>query len=245
MSGVIYTLLNPLVMLFLLLVFAHYLLPKNRKNIYRIAIALLMLFSTPYPIYKLVQTREFTFAPLDSQSLNKSEHYNIMVLGAGKNNDILLSENLRLSQEVLSRLVEGVKWCRRLPHCTLICSGPLVKDDKSQAQLLKETAVMLGLDSNNIEYIDQGFNTQTEAQQYFLKFDTTKPLIICTSALHMERSKAWFQHYGVQRVYAAPSSYRAPHEPSSLDQWIPSWSSFSMWQNYFKEVLGTWMVAST
>lgn len=224
---------------------AHYFLPNYRKNIYRIALALIMGFSIPYPIDKFVQTREFAFAPLDSQSLNRSEHYHIMVLGAGKNNDILLSENLRLTQEVLSRLVEGIKWCRRLPHFTLICSGPLVKGDKSQAQLLKETAIMLGIDSDNIECIDQGFNTQTEAQQHTLKFDTTKPLIVCTSALHMSRAKAWFQHYGVPHVYAAPYSYSAPHEPSSVDEWMPSWSSFFKWQNYFKEVLGTLMVAST
>jgi hypothetical protein len=37
MSSIISILLNPLVMLFLLLVLAHYLLPNYRKNIYRIA----------------------------------------------------------------------------------------------------------------------------------------------------------------------------------------------------------------
>lgn len=197
MSSIIFILLNPLVMLFFLLVLAHYFLPNNRKCVYRIGIALLVFFSIPYPIYKLVQAREFVFAPLHSQSVNKSEHYNIMVMGAGKNNDILLSENLRLTQEELSRLVEGIKWCRRLPHFTLICSGPLVKGDKSQSQLLKETAVILGVDSERIECIDQGFNTQTEAQQYTFKLDTLKPLIVCTSALHMARAKACFQHYGV------------------------------------------------
>lgn len=239
MSSFVFLLLNPLIMLLFFGVLAFYFLPKKRQATCSIVITLLIFFSILYIIYKLVQMREFAFAPLDSQSLNKSEHYNIMVLGAGKNNDILLSENLRLSQEVLSRLVEGIKWCRRLPHCTLICSGPLVKGDKSQALLLKETAVILGIDSNNIECIDQGFNTQTEAQQYTLKCDTTKPLIVCTSALHMARAKAWFQHYGVPDVYAAPSAYTASHEPSSLAQWMPSWSSFFKWQNYFKEILGT------
>ena len=140
--------------------------------------------------------------------------------------------------------MEAVKWCKNLPEFILICFCPWVGGDKSQAQLLKETVVILGIDSNNIECIDQGFNTQTKAQQYTLKFDPTKPLILCTSALHMARAKAWFQTYGVHRVFAAPSGYSAPHEPFSLDQWIPSWSSFSMWQNYFKEVLGTWMVPS-
>ncbi len=244
-TSIVYFFLNPFTTALFILVLLNYFSSKKRLIFNVVFAFIIMLFSIPYPICKLVQAREFFFAPLDSQSLNKSEHYNIMVLGAGKNNDPQLSENLRLSQEVLSRLVEGIKWCRRLPHFTLICSGPLVKGDKSQAQLLKETAVMLGVDSNRIECVDQGFNTQTEAQQYTLKFDTTKPLIVCTSALHMSRAKVWFQHYGVTHVYAAPSSYSAPHEPSSVDQWMPSWSSFFKWQNYFKEVLGTLMVAST
>ena len=244
MSSIVYMVLNPLVMIFCMGLLAHCVLPNKRKKTYWIGIALLMVFSIPYPIYKLVQLREATFAPLDSAALIQSEHHNILVLGAGINNDPLLSENLRLSQEVLSRLVEGVKWSRRLPDFNLICSGPLIHGDKSQALLLKETAEMLGIDSKHIECVDQAFNTKTEAQHYSNKFVSTDPLILCTSALHMARAKAWFQHFGVQRLYAAPSGYIAPHEPSYVNHWIPSWSSFYMWQNYLKEVLGTWMVPS-
>lgn len=245
MSEVVFTLLNPFVIILIIILGFHHLLSQKHPTTGRFAIALFMLFSIPYPIYKLVQTREFAFAPLDSQSLIKSEHYHIMVLGAGKNNDPQLSENLKavprgtLSTRRRDKMVPAIAAF----YANLLRS--LGKGDKSQAQLLKETAVMLGVDSNRIECVDQEFNTQTEAQQYTLKFDTTKPLIVCTSALHMSSAKAWFQYYGVPHVYATTFSYSAPHEPSSVDQWMPSWSSFFKWQNYFKEVLGTWMVAST
>jgi uncharacterized SAM-binding protein YcdF (DUF218 family) len=215
---------------------------KKRSILNIVVCCIILFFSIPNPIYKLIQNREFTFILLDRAALNKNEHYNIIVLGAGKNNDQLLSENLRLSQEVLSRLIEGIKWSRQLPDFTLICSGPLVKGDKSQSLLLKETADMLGVDPKHIELIDQGYNTKTEAEQYTNKFDLKEPLILCTSALHMTRAKAWFEHYGVQRVYAAPSSYSAPHKPFSFNQWLPSWSSFFMWQTYLKELLGAYLV---
>jgi uncharacterized SAM-binding protein YcdF (DUF218 family) len=167
-----------------------------------------------------------------------------MVLGAGKNNDPLRSENLRLSQEVLARLFEAVKRCKRLPEYTLVCSSPLVRGDKSQAVLLKETAVMLGIPPQHIQLIDQGVNTKTEAAQYVQKFGKHNPLILCTSALHMKRAKVWFYYHGLRNIYPAPPHYKAPHTAFLLDSCIPNMSSFFTWQEYLKEVLCTWMVPS-
>ncbi len=205
---------------------------------------MLVAFSIPYPIHKLVQNREFSNLPLESAALNTNQHYHIMVLGTGKNNDPLLSENLRLSQEVLARFVEALKWCKRLPEYTLVCSGPLVRGDKSQAVLLKETAVMLGIPPQHIQLIDQGVNTKTEAAHYVQKFGKHNSLILCISALHMKRAKAWFYDLGLRNIYPAPSHYKAPHAAVALDSWIPSMSSFFTWQEYLKEILCTWMVPS-
>ena len=206
---------------------------------------LLIFFSLPYPIYRIVQFRKFVFDPLESKKLNNTKHYNILILGAGKNNDKLLTENLRLNQEVISRLVEGVKWCNRLPRFTLICSGPLIEGDKSQALLLKETAIELGVYYKFIEMIELGQNTKTEAEQYVKHYGINTPLILCTSALHMRRAKEWFAYNGVKNIFPAPSSFLCPHQPISWKLFLPAWSSFFNWQNYFKEVLGERLVPRT
>ena len=93
---------------------------------------------------------------------------------------------------------------------------------------------------------EETYNTKTEAelyaQQYAQKFGKHNPLILCTSALHMKRAKAWFHYHGLRNIYPAPSHYKAPHAAVALDSWIPSMSSFFTWQEYLKEVLGTSMV---
>lgn len=201
-----------------------------------------LCFSIPWPIHSLVQQREFAYNPLNSDDLDSNLTVNIIVLGAGTNDDEQLENNLALSKEVLCRLVEGVKWCHSLPNATLICSGPKGDRKQSQADLLKRTALSLGVDNNRVYLIDQGYNTELEAKHYVDLIGADVPLILCTSALHMERAVALFKSSGVQKIYPAPAWYSAPHETRAWKLLIPNWSSFTMWQSYLKEVFGELLI---
>jgi uncharacterized SAM-binding protein YcdF (DUF218 family) len=139
-------------------------------------------------------------------------------------------------------LVEAIKWCNRLPHFTLICSGPIGKGDKSQALLLKETAIALGVESQQIKLLEQVHNTKTEAEQYVQLFEKDTPLILCSSALHLNRAKAWFEYSGVRKIYPAPANFKAAQEPISLKSFLPQWSSYKLWQSYFKERIGLLLI---
>ena len=243
MSTLIYPFLNPLLPLLLLTAFAYYFFSNKRRYVFLFSFVLFYFFSMSFPVRKLVQNREFQHLPLELSSLNYQDHYNIIVLGSGKNDDVRLSENLRLSQEVLSRLIEALKWCKRLPNFTLICSGPVGQGDKSQALLLKETAVMLGIDASRIQLLEDVHNTQSEAEQYVKFFNTETPIILCTSALHMTRAKAWFEHFGVRKIHPAPANYKAAQQPLTLQRFLPQWSSHKLWQSYLKERIGVLVIS--
>ena len=130
-----------------------------------------------------------------------------------------------------------------MPKAKLITSGPTGKGDKSQAQLMKETAIGLGIGQERIFVQEAVTNTQTEAAAYVSVFGTDTPLIVCTSAIHMARAVAWFEAKGVKRIIAAPTDFLAPK--SVAFQWrslLPSLKNLDLWQQWGKEVLGKQLI---
>ena len=236
----LYKLLDPLTIMAGLCIWSFFSKTVHRKA-YRIALLLLFLvFSNPLLINTLIAHHESEYLPL--RSADPTISYNILVLGAGKNDDNRLSGNQRLSEQALARLVEGVKWMKKLPYSKLIGSGPKETGDLSQAQLMAETATMLGIEPSRIFVQEDVHNTRTEAESYVRQFGTKTPLILCTSALHIPRAVKWFRACGVQEVIAAPAQYEAPHSNMGWNAWVPSCSCFDKWQAYLKEVIGIMVV---
>jgi len=242
MTNVVFALLNPLAVLVIFSICAWFFLGRKRTQAFVWILVLGLFFSLPYPIHQLIQLRESESLPLDSSSVSKSQHCNVVVLGAGKNDDVRLWANQRLSLQALGRLVEGVKWMHRLPNAKLVVSGPVGKGDISQARHMAEAAKLMGVAAGRISLQENVYNTHTEAEQYVKHQGTKAPLILCTSALHMKRAVLWFEAYGVEKVFAAPSSFLVPREPVTWKSWIPQFDSFGKWQQYLKEVLGEKLV---
>jgi uncharacterized SAM-binding protein YcdF (DUF218 family) len=242
MNEKFYFLLNPFTYLLIFGVAAFYFNQRKRKFIVGVVAFVFCFFSVPYIIYRAIHKREFSFKTIAETDFDLSKECNILVLGAGKNDDKRLHENQRLSQEALSRLVEAVKWSRRISNATLVCSGPIGEGDVSQAFLMKQTAIALGVQENRIVLLEQVINTKSEAEEYVKRFGTKTELILCTSAIHMPRALKWFNYYSVEFVHAAPASYIAPSESTQWIDWIPTIKSFGKWQIYLKEVVGESMV---
>jgi uncharacterized SAM-binding protein YcdF (DUF218 family) len=230
-------LLNPLNIFFWVFVLIFVFSKKHKKALLLVTGLFFFVMSIPIIPKKLIQHREFLHAPqpLITDSLAT---YHIIVLGAGKNDDVRLEANQRMTTNATARLVEGVKWAHRLPNSLLIGSGPIVRGDISQAELMRQTSVLLGVEQSRIFVQEDVVNTATEARAYVEAFGTQTPLIVCTSALHIPRALKWFKYYGVETVHAAPAYYIAPAEPLRLKAFIPSWSSFGLWQQWGKEVVG-------
>ena len=247
MTTLIFCLLNPF--WFFLLAFVLILKYAANKTLWLIVLAVLFyLFSTSFIIRQLVKKVERSFESLSATDLehlqNKEELY-IMVLGAGKNNDTSLHGQQRLSLAALARLTEGITLYRQLPHAKLITSGPKGYGDKSQAVLMQETAVALGVDKNKIICFEAISNTKSEAKTFAEQIGKDKTVIVCTAALHMPRALAWFRKMGVNKVYAAPSNYQF-HYGSRLtwQAFLPTMKNLYLWQSYLKEKLGMGLVSS-
>lgn len=114
--------------------------------------------------------------------------------------------------EVQSRLFEGLRQylnCKKSGQvCVVIFSGGLPKDVPSQtfpaarmseAQVMKNSLVAMGVPSDDILTEDQSTDTENNAflTADILKRRTFEGLVLVTSGSHLKRANEWFLHNGL------------------------------------------------
>jgi uncharacterized SAM-binding protein YcdF (DUF218 family) len=129
----------------------------------------------------------------------------IAVLGGGHTSVPQLPANSQLSGSCLSRLVEGIRAHKSLPGSKLILSGGALYDPVSDAVVLADVALMLGVDRQNLILEMLSKDTEDEAR-FIHKIVGKDPFVLVTSASHMPRSMALFKKLGMQPI-AAPTDY--------------------------------------
>lgn len=217
---------------------------KTRKRLAKVSGSLLTLFVivmivSPEPVMLLKQ-KERIYIPLDASKLDTTRQYHIMALGAGKVSDPMLPPSTQLGGTVLARLVEGIRIYRQLPGARLISSASAGDSKTTQAKTVAGAAVELGVSSLDTLQLPGGYNTESEARAYVERFGVETPLILVTSAVHMERAVFWFEYYGVE-VIPAPCDYRIKEDPDDPENWWwPSFGKLELLGIWLHEKLGLW-----
>ncbi|MBV6654395.1 MAG: YdcF family protein [Mameliella sp.] len=146
----------------------------------------------------------------------------ILILGCGHSIAPTLPPNDQLSHKALSRLAEGIRLKQLHPDTKLIGSGNSTSQRTTQATVLMNTAVALGIAPTDTLQSTPPFNTETEAIAYAQRFGTKQPPILITSALHMPRALFWFQQQGIEAI-PAPTDHLVKSNPEkSPYNWKPS-----------------------
>lgn len=200
MRSLAYLLLQPLSVFWLLLIPIPFIRKKHsRLATYLLLIALLWLAlaSTPPLPTLLVESLERQYEPLlQAPSFHSPSH--ILVLGGGHVSDERLPPNDQLSEQALSRLVEGIRLHRLIPGSKLVLSGyarpgiPI-----TQAEVLAKTAISLGINPKDTLMVTTPHNTRQEAIDYKKKFGSVNSLLLVTNAIHMPRAMMHFKRAGL------------------------------------------------
>lgn len=213
-------LLFPLPLLCLLLLLGLFALWRRKRRAARVLLALaigaLLLLSYPPVPLAMITPLEQAYAPIDAarlaalKTLPQPIRY-IVVLGGGHADTPTLTPISRLSGATLARLAEGIRLSRQFPAATLLLSGGAPFSETTDADLMAQAAVSLGVARSRIAQEAQSLDTDDEARliQYMVG---TAPLLLVTSASHMPRAMGLFRHYGLHPI-AAPTDYMAPMVP--------------------------------
>ena len=212
MTLLIKDLLDPFnILWFMVLIGTICLLLKKNSTVRRIFIGAgiwFLVISTPFLPTLLLDSLERQYEPvLPGQLSDSAISYHIIVLGGGHGFDDRLPANSLLSLTALSRLNEGIRLHRQIPKSTLILSGYSSSGRTTQAEMLRNTALLLGVEESNILIQTKPGNTLEEAQVYAEKYSGDEQIILVTSAVHMPRAVMLFERVGIN-VIPSPANYQ-------------------------------------
>lgn len=246
MRSLVSHLLLPLPILFILTALVIYLMLQKKTRVsLKIIYALLfstVVISTPFLPNILVKSMENRFPVFSAEKLGcLPKHVHVLVLGGGHTNDERLPSNIQLSDQAMVRLSEGIRIHRMLPESKLVTSGYGLPGELTQAEILRKTAILMGVDSMAVLMQKKPVNTWMEATEYKKLFGDTTQLVIVTSALHMPRAVYLFEKAGLNPV-AAPTGFKIKQSKKlSYWFWVPSSGNIAKTEALIHEIIGiTW-----
>jgi uncharacterized SAM-binding protein YcdF (DUF218 family) len=226
MTEVVKFFIDPFNLLWISMILLVVLWWYEKNKLFRIAViswcVIFLSVSTPTLPKLIINSLEDQYSPLDPNNLRVTEtQYHIIILGGGHGYDDRLPANSLLSQEALGRLSEGLRLHLKLPNSKLVLSGYSASGRTTQAEILQEAAVLLGVAEKFTVLQKEPGNTFEEAKFYAERFGDIYPLIIVTSAVHMPRAMYLFNAHDLKPV-AAPTNYRLKGNQKRLHIGFPS-----------------------
>jgi uncharacterized SAM-binding protein YcdF (DUF218 family) len=214
---------NIFLMLLAACVFFRY---YGRTKLFRWGLAVtggwFLLITTPFVPYLILNSLENLYDPLDTKILECEEcEYHIVVLGAGYIYNERLPANSQLNHNSRGRIVEGVRLFYELPHSRLVASGPYNNRYVSQAEVVMNTAVLLGVPEDAILIQSEPGTTFEEAKIYYEKYYGGQNVILVTSAAHMHRALSEFHNLGIPAI-PSPTNFTYRSAKGFKMSFIPS-----------------------
>ncbi|WP_086984029.1 envelope biogenesis factor ElyC [Vibrio aphrogenes] len=163
----------------------------------------------------------------------------VMVLGSGHIVDNDIPPTSELSRNGLMRLAEGMRILRLYPGAKLILSGYDGGSSISNARVMANVAVSLGVSKSDIILLETAQDTWDEAHQA-AGFVGNKRLVLVTSASHMARAILEFQKAGLQPI-PAPTNYLAfDNIQQAWEKYTPQAKYLEQSERYWHELVGRW-----
>lgn len=197
----------PIPFILLLLLFSLLLWRRRSLAKYGVvgAFILLLFFSSQLSVSTLVRPLESAY-PINAEPITGSCF--VVVLGSAHADIEGASAVQSLSAVALARLMEGMRQLSLGQNCILVVSGwggELTRF--SHAEMMANAAVELGVERRRIILFPLARDTVEEAQ--YVKWELgEEPFRLVTSATHMPRAIAIFNHLGLHPS-AAPTDFIA------------------------------------
>ncbi|MCY7296383.1 envelope biogenesis factor ElyC [Alteromonas sp. a30] len=232
----------PLTLLTIFILLGLYWSLKNQKKkaIFSqfIALIFLLLISNNQVAYHLLLSKEQAYKQFDLSHPVK----HIVILGCGHKNDGMLPVTSQLASCSLYRLVEGIRIYKANPGARIVTSGYGGSEPFSNADMVRQVAISLGIPEHHITALPHPKDTEQEAKA-IAPILGKQPFALVTSASHMPRAMAIFEKANLNPV-AAPSGHLAK-DPSRENWWqsFPDASAIHLVERWWYETLGSaWLL---
>ncbi len=185
---------------------------KAGKIFITIGFASTVIFSLPFLpdfFHHHLERQHDTFVIDNNDSFNVKNIKYIVVLAGGHTLNSKLPITSQFTYSGLVRLIEGIRLFKKIPDSKLILSGGPGEDPITDAELMADLSIELGVDRNEIILETKSMNTYEEA--IFIKpIVGDSNFLLVTSAVHMPRSMALFRSLQMNPI-AAPTGHIVKH----------------------------------
>ena len=240
-------LLSPGLYFLLALSFGHWFwkkMTRNKRIIFASSYFLVWYASTTPFLYNIIVSNwERQYPVLNVDDWNTNSHVKIVMLGSGYGHDNNLPPTSLLGESGKARLLESLRLLNHFPNAILVTSGNSATGKIPGAEIAKNAAIVLGIDSSRIKTQVEPKNTLEEAK-YFRNsyYKLSDSIILVTSAQHMPRAMQHFKNHGVDNVFASPSDFDTfENNTYTFNNFIPSFRYWSKIQRFNKEILGYYL----
>lgn len=213
---------------------------KQKISTLLLALAIFWMFlisSTPFSQWMIfgLENKYKVFQP---ELVQGDSVVHTLILGGGHVNAPDLPPGSQLSAPAMLRLAEGIRLYRQIPGSKIVCSGYSASKRTTQAEMLANTAIDLGVNAMDTLQNRSPKNTAAEIHAYKDRFGTSATLIVVTSAHHMNRAMLLCEKKGLKAL-AAPTDFYIKNDTlrSNFD-FYPSVIKLLMLENALHEYGG-------
>lgn len=230
-------LLMPLSLILLLLISAiiFYRISKKFSFMALFSATTLLLLST------LPAVSDSLMAPLENNypafTQSKAPIDYIIVLGCDHTTVKSLPATSQLRACSLMRLVEAVRIYNIHPEAQLITSGYAGNDESSNADKVKQAAILLGIPDEKI--MTENFPKDTEEEAALIAPRVlNKHVVLVTSASHLPRAMKYFEQQGIHPIPAPASPWVKNKRNKNWKNHVPRADKLQQTTSAWYEILG-------
>jgi len=209
---------------------------KAGKIIVTIGVATLVALSYGVASEILLRPLEYKYPPLTDVYAVLDVKW-VVVLSGGHSPDAQLPITGQLSDASLVRLVEGIRIHRKLPKSKLILSGGGAFSAVTEAKVMTDVAVDLGMDANDLVLESESKDTKDQARLIYKILGDSR-FILITSASHMPRSMGLFLKKGMHPIPAPIGHKVIKRKKITPSMFFPSAGRIEKTEQAFYEYLG-------
>ena len=225
---------SPLGIIFIFLFMSFFF---KKKFFVFLAFVFLIISTNPLVGNYLMKRLEYPYKPIPISSIKENDA--VIVLG-GILNKVGDQNYIKYEFSDPDRFLGGIDLIKNFKSKKLILMSsqlPWTVNWQPEGQVLKEKAISLGLDPDQIFVTEKVKNTYEESIAVTKLIPNNSPIILVTSAYHMDRSKYLFEKQGF-KVNAFPVDFKSSNQELSLISFLPNVDSLYKTSLFIRENIG-------
>ena len=215
---------------------------KLGKIILLVGIVLVALFGYPLVPDLILNPLERYYPPVVFSKTNDSPKITAPLIGILGNSsywDSNTPSNLRMNQDYVTRILEGVRLHRHLPNARLIISVPGQQmNDQEKMKLISEFMHIIKVDETKVDIFTAALDTEDEIIAFKSKAGTNLCYVVSTSS-HLPRAMVLAGRHKLNAI-PSPASYLVtpPGEVFTPEKLFPGAENFRNAERAVYEYLG-------